>query len=336
MSFQFRRSLTAFIFVFVFAFGLVGTSQSFARSGIETLNRLVAGKPVTRESLEIVLTRASMMRSTLQSLGEYDFRVVRNALYALKGAKFHSKELTATFSKQGWYVPHIAASKVRLGLSAQKNMMSLLKAEKFFKILGFRIKGEMPVNIEKIGSTHCFIYKKYIIQEKNKWIYFDRVRKKNTRTCALSRGTTRVRKDEGSNIRGYEKGFVLLLEKIDGDQDKATLIDLSKSAVVFKHPSFSPASEFDFEENYQVLVFPQDLPFPKACAKKGQMDYNKMVSLCWSQVQKMHPVLKRTAAPKCKCPVGMGIYLAAQYMVDLRNIKKKPSLTGKLYCGCAS
>ncbi len=86
------------------------------------LRTFLSGKPVAKFRLRAVLINREIKQEWLDGLSKQEIRLLKNAVFALYGARFQSADLQIFFKKQSWYRPLRPSKKVRLSSKAKKNI----------------------------------------------------------------------------------------------------------------------------------------------------------------------------------------------------------------------
>jgi len=318
------------------AFGAASVDALAAKKQ-DALHAFTRGKKVPVATLQKRLLKQALPSSVLKSLWSYHARILRNTIFALKGARFNDPHLRKFFSAKPWYKGTKSAAKVQLSAAAKQNVKRLLMVESLLKHLG-QWRGTWPKAISKRGSRVCLTFPSAVVVQTNKRVV---VMKPGKRGCRVQskRSIARIKRplsDAGTaKLRGYFKGLVLLHGTGSSDYQWVWLYHTGQKKHVFKREWLAPTATLSFDARHQLFVLDEGIKFPKSCQKKAKT-YDAKEKACWPSIQKRHPKLKGVKRPKCKCRGGLGPFVIGEFALPLNKPGGKLTATGKIRCGCAS
>lgn len=108
------------------------TFSAFAYTGPPfpvALRDLLSEQPADALSLQKILLKDPIHPTWPNRLDPLDARRLRNAIFALQGARFRSPDLQQFFSKQPWYRPFRLTASIHLSSTARSNLQALHLAE---------------------------------------------------------------------------------------------------------------------------------------------------------------------------------------------------------------
>lgn len=321
-----------------------------AQTTSSLLRLLVSGSRVPRAKLYRALWNVPLTQKDLQYQSYETTRYLRNAIFALKGARFVSPELRKLFGKQRWYRPYRSTRQIRLSRTARRNLLLLRKVEA--RLIAKRkaelmrtLWGEKPLAVLIYGPRTCLRYATYQVVQTENAIRIARshpgnpcrIRSRNV-VLTLSRERNFEMKGE---FRGLSGSFAFLWGLGSSDMQDLLVVSLRTKKKLFHRKQMNPIANIRFSSKTQRLSFFQDVKLHSSCKMKpGKVGDMPLLTLqlpgCWKAMVKKHPYLKGMKAPVCRCGGGLGPYLTARFAWSPKAPKAKPVFVGKLKCGCSS
>ncbi len=334
-----------------FAAGLFITpSEVEAQTTSSLLRRLVSGYSVPKSKLYRVLWKVPLTEKDLQYQSHETTRYLRNALFALQGARFVSPELRKLFGKQRWYRPYRSTRQIRLSRTARRNLLLLRKVEarliakRKAELMGM-LWGDKPLAVVLYGPRTCLRYAAYQVVQTENAIRMARshpgnpcrIRSRNV-VLTLSRERNFEMKGE---FRGLSGSFAFFWGLGSSDMQDLLVVSLRTQKKLFHRKQMNPVANIRFSSKTQRLSFFQDVELHPSCKmKSGKVGDMPLLTLqlpeCWKAMVKKHSYLKGMKAPVCRCGGGLGPYLTARFAWSPKAPKAKPVFVGKLKCGCSS
>ncbi|TNE50802.1 MAG: YARHG domain-containing protein [Deltaproteobacteria bacterium] len=321
-----------------------------AQTTSSLLRRVVSGSRVSKAKLYRVLWKVPLTKKDLQYHSHETTRYLRNAIFALQGARFVSPELRKLFGKQRWYRPYRSTRQIRLSRTARRNLLLLRKVEA--RLIAKRkaelmqtLWGEKPLAVVLYGPRTCLRYAAYQVVQTENAIRIARshpgnpcrIRSRNV-VLTLSRERNFEMKGEFRGLSGSSAFFWGLGSS---DMQDLLVISLRTQKKLFHRKQMNPVANIRFSAKTQRLSFFQDVKRHPSCKMKsekvgGMLLLALQLPGCWKAMVQKHSYLKGMKAPVCRCSGGLGPYLTARFAWSPKAPKAKPVFVGKLKCGCSS
>ena len=320
---------------------LLWGSMAQAASSSATLRLFLAGQSVSKTALTRILWQQPLTPRLLRHKTYLEIRFLRNALYAVKQARFRSPDLQAFYSKQRWYNPRRSAGAIRLSPQARRNVKLLwtLQAaakQRWLKQVKKRQFGKKPM-VAVSGGLLCFGYLHYrVVQSYNS---IGIAHQKTGAPCTLKPQKIVLRKNRsrwGFQFRGIIGHFAFLSRIGGSDYIDFRVLNLKTGKLAYKKDSLNPLSNVTWDDKNSRLLLNLDIRVPKRCGNPLKASFNKSLRTCWPFLQKKHPSLQKTQPPVCRCPPGLGRYVIVQHELALKNSFSTPVMLKKAGCGCSS
>ncbi|MBK05895.1 MAG: hypothetical protein CL932_14075 [Deltaproteobacteria bacterium] len=310
-------------------------TQSHARTQEASIRLFLVGVKVSKADLRRALWNKPIPEKYIKWRSYLELRRLRNAIFAIKGARFRSIDLRDFYKKQSWYRPFRSASKVRMNSISKSNMRLILSFEKAAKAKQLK---EMKTKtwggvtaVDLIGASACYDFGAYRVVVEPDGI--TAAYKGQGGPCDLSI-QKKIYKYDGKDMRfrGIVKDVIFLSRDMGSDYQDLKGVSLLNKKVAFKQRSLPPNANLTYTGG--KLLFFSSPKMPKSCSTKDYTKLEQTLKACWPDVQKKFPIFKNTPFPGCNCR-GLGPYISAQYSWDPKQ-PNTTTLTGKVTCGCSS
>lgn len=316
----------------------------------DVLRRFVVGYKTPKAKLYRILWKSRLSAKDLQYHSHETTRYLRNAIFALKGARFFSPELQVFFRKQRWYRPRRSTRQVRLNRTARRNLLFLRKLEarliaKRKKELLNKLWGEKPFAVMVYGPKTCVRYGAYQVVQNDTFVRVAQARPGNPCVIRKADIVLTISRSKDFEMKGEFHGlagkYIFLWGLGSSDMQDLVVVSLATKKKVLVRKQMDPVAQIRFNRSTQQLSFFQGVKTSRSCKLKsstvGNMPlYRLLLKACWKTLVKKEPYLKGLKPPVCRCGGGLGPYLAARFAWSVKKPNAKPVFVGKLKCGCSS